>query len=81
MKSSVLHSMGSHRFGDDLATDLVKNLPAMQESQVHSLTWEDPLEKEIITHSSVLAGEFHGQWSLTGDSPWGLKKSQTRLSN
>ena len=33
----------------------VKNLPAMQETRVLSLGWEDPLEKEIITHSSILA--------------------------
>ena len=34
---------------------LVKNLPAMQETQVRSLGWEDPLEKEMATHSSILA--------------------------
>ena len=33
----------------------VKNLPAMQETQVQSLGWEDPLEKEMGTHSSILA--------------------------
>ena len=33
----------------------VKNLPAMRGSQVRSLGWEDPLEKEIATHSSILA--------------------------
>ena len=33
----------------------VKNLPAMQEIQVRSLGWEDPLEKEMATHSSILA--------------------------
>ena len=32
-----------------------KNLPAMQETQVRSLGWEDPLEKEMTTHSSILA--------------------------
>ena len=34
---------------------LVKNLPAMQETWVHSLDWEDPLEKKMATHSSILA--------------------------
>ena len=34
---------------------LVRNLPAMQETQVRSLGREDPLEKEIATHSSILA--------------------------
>ena len=36
---------------------LVKNPPAMQETWVRSLGWEDPLEKEVTTHSSVLAWE------------------------
>ena len=34
---------------------LIKNLPAMQETWVQSLGWEDPLEKEMATHSSILA--------------------------
>ena len=34
---------------------VVKNLPAMQETWVQSLGWEDPLEKEVATHSSTLA--------------------------
>ena len=34
---------------------MVKNLPVMQETQVRSLDWEDPLEKEMATHSSTLA--------------------------
>ena len=34
---------------------LVKNLPAVQETQVQSLDWEDPLEKEMTAHSSILA--------------------------
>ena len=38
-----------------LAAQLVKNLPAMQETQVWFLGWEDPLEKEMATHSSILA--------------------------
>ena len=37
---------------------MVKNLPAMQETQVQSLGWEDPLEKEMATHSSNLACEI-----------------------
>ena len=35
----------------------IKRLPAMQETQVQSLGWEDPLEKEMATHSSILAWE------------------------
>ena len=37
-----------------LIAQLVKNLPAMQEIQVGFLGWEDPLEKEMATHSSIL---------------------------
>ena len=36
-------------------TQAVKSLPAMQETWIRSLGWEDPLEKEIATHSSTLA--------------------------
>ena len=36
---------------------MVKHLPATQESQVQSLSWEDHLEKEMATHSSILAWE------------------------
>ena len=38
-----------------LMAQTVKNLPAMQETQVQSLVWEDPLEKGMAIHSSVLA--------------------------
>ena len=38
-----------------LVAQMVKNLPAMQETQIRSLGWEDPLEKEMATHSSILA--------------------------
>ena len=41
--------------GASLVTQMVKNLPAMQETQVQSLGWEDPLEKGMTTHSSILA--------------------------
>ena len=56
---------------------MVKNLPAMQETWVLSLGWEDPLEEEMTTHCSILAGEFHGQRSLAGYSPQGHKESDT----
>ena len=36
-------------------TQSIKTLPAMQETQVRSLSWEDPLEKGMATHSSILA--------------------------
>ena len=41
--------------GPRLVAQVVKNLPAMRETQVRSLGWEDPLEKEMATHSSILA--------------------------
>ena len=43
------------RCGVSLVTQLVKNLPAMQETLVRFLGWEDPLEKGTATHSSILA--------------------------
>ena len=42
-------------FGVFLVAQLVTNLPAMQETWVQSLGWEDPLEKGKATHSSILA--------------------------
>ena len=40
---------------------MVKNFPAMQESRVQSLSWQDPLDKEMATTSIFLPGESHGQ--------------------
>ena len=53
------------------AAQLVKNLPAMWEIWVRSLSWEDPLEKGKATHSSILT------WRTpqTIYSPWGYKES------
>ena len=53
----------------------VKNPPAMQETWVGSLGWEDTLEKEMAIHSSILPGESRGWRSLVGYSPWGCKES------
>ena len=47
----------------------------MQEPRVQSLGWEDPLEKEMATHSGFLPGKFHGKRSLEGYSPWGPEES------
>ena len=47
---------------------MVKNLPAIRETQVGSLDWEEPLEKEMATHSSVLAWRIpmdRGVWWAT----------------
>ena len=51
-----------------LMAQTVKNLPAMLETRVQSLSWEDLLEKEMTTHSSILVGKSHGQRSLAGYS-------------
>ena len=42
-------------FGASLVAQTIKNLPAMQDTQIQSLGQEDPLEKGIATHSSILA--------------------------
>ena len=54
-----------------------KASPAMQETWVQSLGLEDPLEKEMATHSIFLPEESHGQRSLVGYSPWSCKESDT----
>ena len=54
---------------------MVKNLPVIQETWVRSLGQEDPLEKEMVTHSSILPGKFHGQRSLRA-TVHGVAKSQ-----
>ena len=50
-----------------LVAQTVKNLPEMQKTQVLSLDWEDPLEKEVASHSSILAWEI--PWT---EEPGGL---------
>ena len=54
-------------FETSLVAQLVRNLPAMQETRVQSLGWEDPLEKEMATHSSILAWKI--SWT---EEPGGL---------
>ena len=51
-----------------LLAQTVKNLPAMQETWVQSLGWEDPLEKEMATHSRILAWKI--PWT---EEPGGLQ--------
>ena len=58
-----------------LVAQTVKNLNAMWETWVRSLGKEDPLEKGMATHSSILLENPHGQRSLVGYSPWGYKES------
>ena len=49
----------------------------MKKTWVQSLDQEDPLEKEMATHSSIMPEESHGQRSLVGYSPWGRKELDT----
>ena len=58
-----------------LVAQLVKNLPAMWETWVRSLGWEDPLEKGKATHSNILA------WRIPRATVHGVAKSQTQLSD
>ena len=66
--------------GASLVAQLVKNLPATQETWVRSLSQKDPLEKKWQPTPVFLPGEFHGQRRLAGYIPWGLK-SWARLSD
>ena len=58
-----------------LVTQTVKNLPAMQETQVQSLGPQDPLEKEMATHSNILAWEIPWTEELGGLQARGSQKS------
>ena len=55
---------------------MVKNSPAVQETWVQSVGWEDPLEKGMATYSSILVWQIL-QRSLVGDSTWGRKALDT----
>ena len=55
----------------------VENMPAMWETQVHSLGWEDPLEKEMATHSSILAWEIPWMEEPSGLQSMGSQESDT----
>ena len=60
-----------------LVAQRLKRLPGMWETRVRSLDREDPLEKEMATHSSILAWRmYRGAWQATVH---GVAKSQTRL--
>ena len=62
--------------GASLVAQMVKNLPAMQETHVLFLDGEDPLEKEWQPTPVFLPRKLHGQRSLMGYSPWGHKMSE-----
>ena len=65
MASTLVHSL--FIVWASLVGQMVKNLPAMQKMLVQSLGQEDPLEKEMATHSSILGSEIpcRGAWQAT----------------
>ena len=62
-------------------TQMVKRLPTMRETPVRFLGWEDPLEKEIATHSSTLAWKNPMNGGAWDAAVHGVAKSRTRLSD
>ena len=60
--------------GAFLVAQMVKNLPAVQETWVQSLGWEDPMEKGMATHSSILAWRISWTEGLVSYCPWGHKE-------
>ena len=60
-----------------LVAQRVKNLPAMQETRVRSLSQEDPLEKRMATHFSILVWRIPGAKEPGGLGPWCCKESDT----
>ena len=64
-----------------LGGSAVKNLPAMQESWVQLLGWEDPPEEGMATHSSILVGKIPWTESLLGFSPWSHKRVRHNWTN
>ena len=70
VQTEKIKNIGIFRQRASLVVQLVKNLPAMRETSVRSLGWEDPLEKGKATHSSSLAWRI--PWTV---SSWGCKES------
>ena len=61
-------------YGVSLVAQMLKNLPAVQETQFQPLGPEDPLEKRMVCTPGFLPGEFHGHRSLVGYRPWGRQE-------
>ena len=59
---------------------MVRNLPTVQETWIQSLSQEDPLEKEVATHSSILAWELPRTEEPGGLQSMGLEESWTQVS-
>ena len=69
---SLCHLL-ANSLGNSRVAQLVKNLTAVQETQVWSLSWEDPLEKEMATHSNILAWKI--PWT---EEPGGLQSIRSQ---
>ena len=85
---SSIHGMFQARILDSysllwnsLLAQMVNDLPAMQETWVRFLGWEDPLEEGMATHSSVLAWRISMDRGAWWTAVHGVTKSQTRLSD
>jgi len=69
----MLQAQFCARLIDEINIKKKKILPSVQENWVQSLGWEDPLEKGMATHSSILVCEIHRQSSLVSHSLWGYR--------
>ena len=68
-------------FWASLVAQMVKNPPVMQETCVWSLDQKDPLEKGMVSNPIFSPGEFHGERSLAGYSPWGRRVGHDWVTN
>ena len=72
LPDSVIHSCS---FRASLVVQTVKNPPAVQETSVQSLGWEDPLEKGVATHCGILAWSIPWTEEPGGSQSMGLQES------
>ena len=77
--TTIHRCVSSYFFGASLETQIVKNLPAMQETRVQFLGRHIPWKRGWQPPPVFLPGEFHGQRSQVGYSPWGRKESNRRI--
>ena len=73
-KLTALLHQDHPNFGASLVAQTVKNLPATQETQVHSLGWEDPLGEGTATHSSILDWRIPQTEEPGGPQSMGLQR-------
>ena len=73
-KNGLTLLLNTCAFGVSLMAQMVKKLPAMWEIQIQSLNQEDPLEKEMATHSRLLAWRIPWTEEPSGLQPMGLQR-------